>query len=460
LIDEFRLNPRVRWRWEGQDKVLLNTLIGMNKTAGEILELCKTVHSLGGIVERMTRKYPTIPKEKLQTDTVKLVNLLLKFNVLVSNYEEVNPLLVPASFSPAKHIFSFFDNRLVAPVRVACMLTLKCDAECLHCYAIPPKEEEKELSTEEWKRVIDELYGLNVFMINFSGGEPLLRNDLEELISYANKRNIQTRIQTNAFALSKERIQSLLSAGLMSIEISLDGAGAESHDGFRKLKGSFQRAIDAISILVDENILLQVDSVITSKNLAEIPQIVKLVHQLGVGRIFLMRLIAGGRAANNPSLFPAPEEYIKLMRQVYELDKELPEMIIFYPDLPAAYFEKSIDFNNYEFLKNRELIEQCIVGSISCTISPSGEVMPCDICLGISLGNVRECSFGDVWRNSDVFNHLRRLKKGDQVPCGDCSFSSVCTAGCRSLPSQIGNGGNLYAADPLCFECFKTFGGK
>ena len=461
MATEFRLNPRVKWRWEGKDKILLNTMIGMNRTAGEILELCEKTHTLNDITEEMSKKYPETPKEKIYSDIEKLLNMLLKLNVLISKYEEAKPLLVPAGFSPTWHITSFFNNRLFAPVRVVCMLTLRCDADCMHCYAIKSLRDKAELPTEEWKQIIDELHKLNVFMINFSGGEPLLREDLEELIDYANKKGIQTRIQTNAFTLSEERIRSLLSAGLTSIEISLDGANPKTHDTFRRLEGSFQHTVDAISILVNKNALLQVDSVITTMNLNEIPQIISLLYQFGVRRIFLMRLISAGRALDNRSLYPTPEEYIRLLRQVYELDQKIPDMFIFYPNLPASYYERSIGLGNYEKLKNQEIIEQCIVGGMSCTIGPSGDIMPCDICVGsISLGNVRRDSFGDVWNNSDVFDHLRRLSKGDQIPCRDCSFCGVCTAGCRALPSQIGTDGNRYAADPLCFECFKTFGGK
>jgi len=452
----FRLNPRVRWRWEGQDKVLLNTLIGMNKTAGEILELCKTVHSLGGIVEGMTRKYPTIPKEKLQTDTERLVQKLQKWNILIPQ-NSTEPKMPFTSGLYAEHIASYFDNQLNAPISVSVQITSSCNARCLHCFLFAPQQSVNELSTEEWKQVIDELHELNVFGISFTGGEPLLREDLEELIQYSEKYDIDASIQTNGYGLTDDRIEKLLFAGLKGVYLSLDGLDEETHDFFRGLKGLYQRVIHAIEVLVRQKVTLQINTTLTKLNRHQIPELINHLNELGVPRVNLMRLIPIGRTADNLSLKLTEMEYIELLKKVWDKDRELGEIFVLYPELPAAYYERSIGLDSYVEIKSKSKIGWCAAAITSCTISPTGNVMPCDVSGEVSLGNVREMSLKEVWRNSAILKTLRTLTRREQEPCTKCRLNEVCIGGCKALSSQVGGGKHLYVADPECVRCFEAF---
>ena len=458
LLKGFRLNPRVKWRWEGKDKILLNTMIGMNKTAGQILELCEKMHTLRDVTEEVSRRYPKTPKEKIKSDTEKWISKLLKWNILIPKEakEKLTPL--PKTSFYLRHIASYFGNKLRAPVGVVCELTYVCEANCPHCFTKIPSPDPNELTTSEWKNVMNELHDLSVFAVSFSGGDPLLRNDVEELVRYVASKGLDVQLVTNGLMFTEDKIDTLALAGLRSARIDLDAANPKTHDSFRGIEGLHQHVTKMISCLLEKNISVEIATTLSGYNIDEIPDTIELAWKLGVRRITLDRLYSVG--PKRSEFWLNMEDYMGLLPRVYETDKKLGNMAIKYPDMPAAYYKKGLGLSAYEKLKREGKIGACQAGVLGCVISPVGNVKPCTTSMGITLGNVRRDSFGDVWNNSDVFDHLRRLSKGDQIPCRDCSFCGVCTAGCRALPSQIGRDGDRYAADPLCFECFKTFRGE
>ena len=456
MFASFKLNPRIRWRWEGEDKILLNTMIGMNKTAGQILELCEKMHTLRDVTEEMSKKYPNVPRNKLQSGVERLIQKLLKWNILLPE-DCMEPKMSFTTPLYGEHIASYFKSQLSAPVSVSAQITFNCNARCLHCFVSAPQEPVNELSTEEWKQVIDELHELNVFGISFTGGDPLLREDLEELVEYSEKYDINTSIQTNGFKLIDSKIEKLVSAGLRGVYLSLDGLDEETHDFFRCLKGSYHRVIHAIKVLVREKVTLQVNTTLTRLNCHQIPEIIKYLNELGVPRLNLMRLIPIGRTSDNLSLRLTEKEHIELLREIYEKDQELGGIFIVYPELPAAYYERSLGLDGYVELKKKSKIGWCAAAITSCTISPTGDVMPCDVSIGVSLGNVRQTSFKEVWENSPILRALRTLAKRQQKPCSRCKLNEVCIGGCKALSSQVGVGGDLYTADPECVRCFETF---
>ena len=451
---EFRLNPWVKWRWEGKDKILLNTMVGMNRTAGEILELCEKIHNQNDITEEMSKKYPDVPREKLQSGVKKLIGKLLKWKILVPE-GFVEPKLPFATALYAQHIASYFKNQLSAPVGVACEITLACNARCPHCSVFARTGHEfNELSTDDWKDFIDELHDLNVFSITFLGGEPLLRKDLEELLNYASQRGLRTVVVTNGYLLAPNKISSLCDAGLDEVQLSLDGTNAETHDSFRGIEGLFKRVIGAIPVLKNKKVRVAILTTVMRMNLEQIPEIMKLVNSLSVDSLNLMSVMRIGRASWRKDFFPSTEEYVELIRQIYDEEQNTRKTFIIYPGLPAYYYEKSIGLEEYERFKHGGKIGTCVAGITHCTITSIGDVRPCGVSADITLGNIKETSFREIW-NDDTFKLLRNLRKNVQNPCKMCRLCDICWAGCRALPSQIGMEGDPYVADPICLKCFE-----
>lgn len=447
-----RVNPKIKWRWEG-DKVLLNTLAIMNRTAGEVLELLEETDDILEIAHQLSEKY-AVPLEKLKVDVETLVTQFQKFGIVVSEERDV---FVPIHSTCSENIASVFDNVLSAPVGVACMVTYNCNQRCLHCYTKSPVKIPHALHLHEWKRLLDELSQLNVFYVIFAGGEPLMHPDIVELVQYADKKNIPPAIATNAYLLKEDLIDDFAAAGIRGFLISLDGATAKTHDTFRQSKGSFDKTIAALKILLQKKIDTVVLTTITKANHHEITDIMELADTLGLRRLSLVKLRKSGRAVSHYDLQLSPFEYIALLKTVHQKEKELEKTSVLYPDLPAAFFEKSIGLDAYEELKGLGKIELCGAGIVGCVISPSGDVRPCDASGHMSVGTIKESSLQSIWRTAPLFKELREMKKEEISPCNICHLRDTCLMGCRALPSQVGEGADVYAADPLCAECFTTF---
>lgn len=459
-MNELIVNPRVSWRWEG-DTLLLNSMVSLNKTAGEILELCQELQNAEAVMHAMRERYDDVPFESLQENVRKFVEKLLKQKILLESpctlEEAPRPLvIVPTMDEVARR----FNNRLSAPILVFAEVTWRCDAHCIHCsVAADQQSVQNEMTTEEWKRIIDQLAELHVFYITFTGGEPLLREDLDELISYCGKRGIRPELVTNGSHLTEERIESLSRAGLKAIQVDLDSIDAATHDRFRGFPGLYKKVVEAIPILAQSEIDLQVSSVVSRLNVDQIADVMEFTNELGALRYSFMHLIHTGVAKNHPEIRPQAEEYISMLREVYEREQEM-KVFVFYPSLPAAYYIEALGEDGYRKVRQLKKVGSCVAGTVICVFSPQGDVKPCDISLDIHLGNALTTPLKHIWDSSPVFNHLRALKKDKQKPCAQCNLKEDCVAGCNALPSQIGVDGNLLHAAPLCFECFAHFKGQ
>lgn len=452
----FKLNPNAKWRWEGEDKVIFEVLVGMNRTAGEMLEFYRSANDIDNVTNLMHNLYPRVPRKKLYLDVKRFTNGLLQLNILVPEKCENYPEL--SFFAPdyMNHLASYFGNKLTAPIRVSCELTSVCNAKCLHCYAIPSTPVVSELTTDDWKEVFDELREINTFGVALTGGEPLLRNDLEELVEYCSNLNLNPTLATNASVLTKDRLIGLFSLGLTGLLISLDGADAETHDNFRGMTGLYDQVLKVIGWLVELDYAFVVHTTIMRLNLHQILDIMDLAAKLGVPKLSLTNLVNAGRASFNNYLHLAPSDYIDLLQKIYWKEEELSNISIIYPDIPAAYFEKSIGLGYYKRLYEEGRIGQCNAGITGCEISSVGEVRPCDVSGNVTLGNIKDRSLKEIWDHSPIFDQLRKINRKDRIPCRECDLVNLCIAGCVALEHQVCEGGNLYATDMACTQCFNS----
>jgi len=448
-----RINPRVRWRWE-KDKVILNNLMILNETAGTILESLHKTEDIASAAEQIHQQFPDIPSNKIYKDVSTFVEILQQWNIVIPEDSEEYWLKVCPEYM--KMIAVNFQNVLSAPLEVSCEVTSACNAKCMHCLA-SSAHNQRDLTTHEWEKIIDEIAQINVFSVLLTGGEPLLRKDLEQLVKKCASKGIITGVSTNGYLLSESRIESLSSAGVAGFAISLDGIDAETHDTFRGVKGLYHKVMDAITILVGRKIECSVLISINKMNITQIIDMVQFLDNMGVSQIPLLRFKLLGRAQENSWLEPDAQDYIRLLKEVSKVEKELSNALILYPDLPMKFFEKSIGVDVYEQLRKEGKVEVCGAGIISCTLGPSGDIKPCDVSGDVSLGNIKEAPLKDIWDNSEVFKKLRTLGKKNQKPCNACTFNEVCLTGCKALPSQIGDNGDICTADPICVKCFNTF---
>ncbi len=446
------VNDRFRCRWEksknGEPLLLSNNLFILNTTAFEVLQAYKE-RGVEGALTYFRETYPDVPETTLREDIEKIVAMLKKWRILVENKKETELPLAPSFMEMVE---SVFENTLSAPLHVACLVTYSCNAKCPHCYAVNAPQRQ-ELSTEDWKKIVDQLVEMNVFSITFTGGEPLLRKDLDDLVQYASLNGLSVGIDTNAYFLTKERIETLVSKGCLGFEISLDGSCPKVHDTYRGLPGSFSRAVRALSDLLSEPVNLGVLTAVTVKNLDDIGNIIDLVAEIGVRRHSILRLRHVSKEIEE--LEPDPEGYIKLLQLIFRKQQDMKKPFI-YPDVPARYYQESIGLDSYEELKKYNCIRPCEAGSLTCAVSPYGDLLPCNMS-SLSLGNVRETPMKVLWE-SLFLQKLRRVRMNQGEPCNHCDLNTVCKAGCKALPAQIR--GNGFSSDPVCFSCFSwKYGG-
>jgi radical SAM protein with 4Fe4S-binding SPASM domain len=341
------------------------------------------------------------------------------------------------------------------PLVMSWNVTRKCNLKCSHCYINANKEEScNELNTEEARKLIDQISEVSRPLLILSGGEPLLRGDIFELIKYGAERGLRMGLGSNGSLIDDAVAKSLKSSGAKTVSISLDSSIPQKHDDFRGVEGSWRKAVRAITALKENGLLVQVNTTVTQQNHGEIDEIMSLVEQLGVENFHLFFLVPTGRGARIADISPAM--YENMIKTAFA--KTAKHRLNVKPSCAPQFMRIAKDVG----LDMRQWIRGCIAGLYYCRVYPNGDVTPCPY-LPIKLGNVREKSFSEIWFASDVFKNLRNFTtlKGK---CGKCDYRSLC-GGCRARAYGLSNDfvdfcgdlrepgelrGDYLAEDPWC----------
>ena len=354
---------------------------------------------------------------------------------------------------------SYFNRRVSAPFRVICEITYRCNARCIHCYAPAPHPYRiTELTLEEWKKLFEDISDMGAFRVIFTGGEPLLREDLFEMVAYVHNLGLATTLETNGSLLNRKKVEKLVKAGINVISISINRSNPRDYDVFSGYKGLFKKVIDDFKILEDYPVDTAVFTTVTKVNIKDIPEIIDIAADVKADRIAFVHISPAGRAKTNQDLYPSAEEYITLLEKIHEKDLQYPDLVIKYPNLPALYFQESIGLGVYEEIKKKKgYIESCPAGITSYVIDPAGNIKPCTVNAETIIGNVKKDSLRDVWLSSSVLETLRDTGKNMETLCSDCDLISICVAGHRCLDFQLDylktHENNLCA--PLCEQCYQ-----
>jgi radical SAM protein with 4Fe4S-binding SPASM domain len=308
------------------------------------------------------------------------------------------------------------------PLVVSWNVTRKCNLKCSHCYINAAKDElQGELNTEEAKRLIDQITDVSRPLLILSGGEPLLRSDIYELIRYGTDKGLRMGLGSNGSLIDEAVAKNLKNAGVKTVSISLDSCTPERHDDFRGVKGSWQRAVQAITALRQNGVLVQVNTTVTQQNHGEIDEIMSLAEGLGVENFHLFFLVPTGRGTRIADISPAM--YEGMIKSTFA--KTGKHRLNVRPSCAPQFMRIAKDMG----LDMRQWIRGCIAGLYYCRVYPNGDITPCPY-LPIKLGNIREKTFSEIWFGSEVFKNLRDFNtlKGK---CGFCEYRSLC-GGCRA----------------------------
>jgi len=340
-------------------------------------------------------------------------------------------------------------------------LTQRCNLECAHCYmsAFAGADTRGELSTEECRRVIDEiaLVNPNVFLI-LTGGEPLLRKDLFDIAGYAAEKRFTVVFGTNGVLLREKEAKLMREHGVLGASISLDSTDARKHDRFRLLSGSWEGAVRATRVLTDEGLDFSLHMSVTDWNVDEVPAMIDLARELGAKVLNFFFLVRTGRGKNLIDIDPTTYERIltSLARAqgvgggppTFEDPWSTPVGNVgglLIRAKCAPHFRRILyELNPTSPLLRNYAHGSCPAGKYYCRITPEGAVTPCPY-MPVSAGSLRERSFAEIWRSAGVFEDLRDPELHGR--CGACEFRKIC-GGCRCR--AYATYGDYLAEDPAC----------
>lgn len=352
----------------------------------------------------------------------------------------------------------YFDKRVSFPFRIICEVTYRCNAKCIHCYAPSPRPYNiTELTVDEWKAFFQDMSDLGAFRAIFTGGEPLLREDIFEMIQFSHELGLLTFLETNGSLIDRKNAQRLVDAGINIVNMSINRSTAPKYDAFSGHPGLFNKVINAFQFLNAYDVETAVFTTVNKVNIKEIPDVIDVAATVHADRIAFVHLSPAGRARTNKNLYPSAEEYIEVLKHIHEKDKEYPDLIIKYPNLPAFYFQESIGLDAYEKIKISEgYIELCNAAITVLVVDPEGNIKPCTVTSEKTIGNIKEDSLKDIWLSSPLLEGLRNMKKESETPCTDCELNTICVAGHRCLDYQLQHlmTHDQPIAAPLCEQCY------
>jgi len=336
------------------------------------------------------------------------------------------------------------------PHVVAWNLTERCNLACAHCYiaAGPWHGSGGELTTDEVRRIADEILELNpapLFVL--SGGEPLLRDDLETIAAHATSAGATVVVGTNGTGLTAERIDSLKEAGVTGVAVSVDSLTERYHDRFRHGTGALGDTLAAVERLREAKLDFVVQTSLTRGNRAEVGALAAWAAEAGAVCFNVYFLVETGRGSGMGGL--APEENDAVLAELVALQKEYRGRM-----MVRSKCQPQIMRHVHEADPASPLLQyatRCPCGVQYCRITPEGKVTPCPYTPAVA-GDLRKQSFGAVWRESEVFRSIRKAPGGGGEAdlggkCGRCEYRAVC-GGCRARAYAAT--GDLLAADESC----------
>ena len=351
----------------------------------------------------------------------------------------------PIASEPAKFV----------PLVLSWNVTRKCNLKCPHCYINATSQEPiYELSTEEAKNLIDQICEVSKPLLVLSGGEPLLRQDIYELVRYGTLKGLKMGLGSNGSLIDDDVAKKLKEAGIETVSISLDSHIPEQHDKFRGVKGSWAKAVKAVKALRKKGVLVQINTTVTQQNYDQIDDIMSMAEKLGVENFHLFFLVPTGRGVKITDI--SPTKYENMIRTTF--GKAARHKLNTRPSCAPQFMRIAKDMS----LNMSRWIRGCIAGLYYCRVYPNGDITPCPY-LPINLGNIREKSFKEIWFASDMFKTLRDFDslKGK---CGECEHREVC-GGCRARAYGLSSDfidycgdlheptelkGDYLTEDPLC----------
>ncbi len=412
--DEHRgLRLHLRLEKDGSSVLIINAsrILFLNRVATEYIESFMKGESEDETVRKMVKRY------KVDAETVRrdYQNVLFVINTFVNT-----PDVCPVSYLGVEKMEPF-QKELSAPYRMDLAITYRCNNKCLHCYAGGPRET-MELTTQEWFRVMDKIFELGIPHVVFTGGEPTLRDDLPELIAYAERVGLICGLVTNGRRLKDEAyFKSLVDAGLDHVQITLESHDPKIHDMITGITGSWDETVQGLKNAIESPIYTLTNTTLTKHNANDMLKTIDFIHDLGLKQFACNSLIYSGKAAETEVIKKiAIEENMlePILSKIKEHAQDLGMEFIWYT--PTEYCILNP-------LKLELGIKTCSACRISMCVEPDGTVIPCQSYF-TPLGNILKDDWVKIWRHPLCLEI--RSRKYVPEKCYECPDLNICGGGC------------------------------
>jgi heme b synthase len=343
-------------------------------------------------------------------------------------------------------------NSSPPPLRLlAWETTRRCNLACRHCRAAAGSGPYPgELTTDEGIRLLEDLATMGQVVVILTGGEPLLREDIFDLAAYGTGRGHRMVMAVNGTLLTPAIAARLKDAGIQRVSISIDGAGAKSHDLLRAVDGAYEGALAGIAACKAAGLPFQINTTVTRANRGELPAIHELALKLKAAAHHVFVLVPTGRGREIPEELLSPAEYEETLRWL--LDRQRTGKLFIKPTCAPQYYRlwrqdaaapgEKITATAHGM---EAMTKGCLGGQGFAFVSYRGEVQPCGY-LELVAGNIREMRFPQIWADSELFRQLRRVDDY-RGKCHICQYRQVC-GGCRARAYALT--GDVLGEDPIC----------
>ncbi|MFB3763858.1 MAG: radical SAM protein [Methanotrichaceae archaeon] len=335
------------------------------------------------------------------------------------------------------------------PIEVTYLVTNACNAKCKHCYLNAGQPLPNELTLEYIKKLFSDLYDAGTINVEFSGGEPLLRQNFIEMMKTAQSADLTISICSNGLLIDKKMAETFKDIGVKHVQISIDGL--EANNDFLRGKGAFEAAVNAVKYLKEAEVKTYVRTTVTQKTLYELDQLVNLAIDLNADLYGAKLFHAVGRGIGyKEDLMLNSDDMQKFKNIIRRISEIYSDKIHILSDNPG-FFESS---KSHGLSEDEMRTFTCQGGRSWCVIMPNGVVTPCDI-IPFYAGNIRKEKFSEIWEKAAVFKTFREFDPNSlKGVCGGCEYRNICGGHCHALALLFN--GDFFGSDPTCWRVSKA----
>jgi len=403
------LQLRIEQSGKGVMVINANTVLHLNPTATSF-----AYYFMQGLPqEEVLAKIRSLYRVKAKTAKIDYEKLVYTISTMAQT-EKIDPVsyLDIEKEEPFTYQYS-------APLRMDLALTFRCQNDCIHCYAGGPHES-AELTTVQWKNVINKLGEIGVFILTFTGGEPTLREDLPELLAYAQGKGMVTGLISNGRKLKdKAYVDVLEKSGLDFVQITLESHKPQIHDQMTDKKGSWKETIAGIRNATQSQIYVSTNTTLSKQNSKDFLTTIDYIKGLGVNAFGCNSLIYSGRAPDASEEFALTTDDLKMLLPEIRHKAQMVDLkFLWYT--PTQYCQ-------FDPVQLGLGVKTCTAAMINACVGPNGDVYPCQSYFE-SLGNVLIEPWEKIWHHP-LAEKLRKREYAEEK-CRDCDQLQVCGGGC------------------------------